>query len=199
MKLNPSATALVSIHCQGDIIGPDGGFAQMFHEQIVARDVVGKIGQLQAASRRANVPVIYTRIAWASDYSDMQADGPLLQAVVQADCLKEGQEQTEFVDALAPQPEDTVITHQRIGGFTAELASALEENAVETVLFCGVATNISVESTMRAANDAGFHVALVEDACSAASPEAHQASVESLGLFGDITTVDEVQRALGAA
>jgi biuret amidohydrolase len=196
VELDPRTTAVVSIHCQGDIVGPDGAFAQLFQEQVVARDAINKIGHLQKAARQAGVLVIYTRVALAPDYSDTNANAPLLQWVVQAECLKEGSPQAEIIAALAPDQNDVVITHQRVGGFTPEMSAVLKDQGIKTLLFCGVATNVSVESTARAASDAGYRIVLVEDACSAATLQAHQATVESLGLLGEIATVDVVSQAL---
>lgn len=199
MELDPRTTAVITIHCQGDIIGPDGAFAQMFHEQVLARDVVGRIQDLHRAARQAGSLVVYTRIACAEDYADLKANSPLLQGVVQAGCLKEGGAQTEIIDPVAPQEGDVVITNQRVGGWTPELIAVLEERGIDTLLVCGVATNISVENTARAASDAGYRVLLVEDACSAATAEAHRSTVESLGLLAEITTVAEARQSLGSS
>ncbi|NUL49037.1 cysteine hydrolase [Cellulosimicrobium funkei] len=198
MELNPSTTAVLTIHCQGDVVGPEGAFAPMFHEQVLARGVVDKISELHQAAREAGSLVVYTRVAWAQDYSDLKANSPMLQGVVQAGCLKEGNPLTEIIEPLAPRQGDAVITHQRVGGWTPELIAVLEERGIDTLLFCGVATNVSVESTVRAASDAGYRVVLVEDACSAATVQAHQSTVESLGLLGEITTVPDAHRALGS-
>lgn len=198
MELNPSTTAVLTIHCQGDVVGPEGAFAPMFHEQVLARGVVAKISELHQAAREAGSLVVYTRVAWAQDYSDLKANSPMLQGVVQAGCLKEGNPLTEIIEPLAPRQGDAVITHQRVGGWTPELIAVLEERGIDTLLFCGVATNVSVESTVRAASDAGYRVVLVEDACSAATVQAHQSTVESLGLLGEITAMADARHALGS-
>ena len=91
------------------------------------------------------------------------------------------------------------MTHQRVGGFhDSELDEVLRGLGVDTVVFLGVATNASVESTARAASDLGYRVLVVSDACSAATPEAHAASLESLGLLAEITTADDLIAALTA-
>lgn len=188
MSFDPSRTAVVSIHSQGDIIGPDGAFAELFHEQITRRDVVGQLAGLLEEARAAGASIIYTRIAFAPGFSDLVPNSPLLQMVQQAGCLVDGTDSAAIIQPLLPGPGDAVITNQQVGGFGTELAGLLESRGIDTLLVAGVATNISVESTARAAVDHGYRVAIVEDACSAATEAAHAASIESLGLLAAITT-----------
>jgi nicotinamidase-related amidase len=65
-----------------------------------------------------------------------------------------------------------------------------------TVVLFGVATNLSVESTGRSAGDLGYLVVIVPDACEAATDEAHQATLASFVLLGEVATADEVLAAL---
>ena len=114
-------------------------------------------------------------------------------------CLTEGSPLAEIVTPLAPHDDDVVITHQRIGGFAdSTLDTTLRQRGITTLLFGGVATNASVEGTARVASDLGYRVVVVEDACSAATLEAHAASIASLGLLAEIATVEEIRSALSA-
>lgn len=183
---------MVSIHNQGDIIGPDGAFADLFHEQIAARGIVGKLAQLLAQAREAGATTVYTRIAFKPDFSDLEPNSPLLQMVRQAGCLVEGSAAAAIIDALAPESGDVVLTNQAVGGFSIQLAELLESRGIETLLIAGVATNISVESTARAAVDHGYRVVIVEDACSAATEQAHAASIGSLGLLAAIAACSDI-------
>jgi nicotinamidase-related amidase len=192
MELNPQRTAVIAIHCQGDIVSGNGAFAPFFHDQVVSRNVITKIGDLLDRARKSGMTVIYTRVAFKPDFSDLNANSPLLKVVEQAGCLKDGTELADIVPELARTADDVVITHQRVGGFVPELTSVLKDRGIDTLVFAGVATNASVESTARVATDAGYRVIIAEDACSAATPEAHQASIESLGLLADIATTADI-------
>lgn len=192
MNLDPETTALIAIHCQGDIIGAEGAFADFFHREVVNRDIVEKLWGLLDGARSAGATVIYTQIAYRPDYSDLNANSPLLQLARQRESLKRGAKHTDFIEPLTPQATDLVVTNQRVGGFTPELAGILADRGIQTALFAGVATNIAVESSARAASDHGYSVAIVEDACSAATRETHAASIESLGLLASITTSSEL-------
>ncbi|MBY6681507.1 cysteine hydrolase [Rhodococcus sp. BP-316] len=200
MELDPRTTALVVVHCQGDVIGPDGAFADFFHAQVVERDVVAKIAALADTVRGAGGTVIFTRVAWKPDLSDLTVNSPILGIVQQSGCLQDGSPLADIVPELTPHDGDTVVTHQRVGGFQdSALASVLDAANATTVAFAGVATNFSVEGTARTASDLGYRTVVVEDACSAASQEAHAASIDSLGLLAEITTIDEFAAALTAA
>ena len=196
MELNAERTAVIAVHCQGDIVSQEGAFAPFFHDEVKRRGVIEKLRGLLGAARHVGLHVVYTRVAFAPDYSNLVPNSPLLQGVQQGGSLKDGNVLADIVEPLAPAPDDTVITHTSVGGMTPELQELLSERDIDTLLFAGVATNVSVESTARAAVDLGYKVFLVEDACSAASPEAHQATVGSLSLLGGITTVQEVEHIL---
>ena len=199
MELDPHTTALVLVHCQGDIVGPNGAFADFFHSQVVERDVIARIARLADSVRRAGGTVIFTRVAWKPDLSDLVVNSPILGIVQQSGCLQEGSSLTDIVEPLRPQDQDIVVTHQRVGGFQgSDLGEILASRNITATAFAGVATNFSVEGTARTASDLGYRTLVVEDACSAASPQAHTASIDSLGLLAEITTIDEFTAALAA-
>lgn len=197
MELDPRTTALVAVHCQGDVVEPTGAFADFFYQQVTERKVIDRIATLITAARTAHTTIVYTRVAWKPDLSDLDANSPLLGIVAQSGCLKEGSELAEIIEPLTPHDEDTVLTHQRIGAFArTDLDTILRSKGITTLLFAGVATNASVEGTARVAGDLGYRVVIVEDACSAATLAAHQAGIDSLALLAEISTVDEVRAAL---
>lgn len=197
MDITPEQTAVVVIHLQHDIVGADGAFAGFFRAQIEERDVFARIRQLTDAAHAAGAPVVWARVAWQPDYADLHANSALLQAVTQTQCLKEGSPGAELVAEADVRDGDIIHTHQRIGGLTPELEQQLRDRGVQTVLMCGVATNASVESTARQISDAGFAIAVVDEACSAATPEAHRAAMESLGLVAGAISLADAVAALG--
>ena len=197
MDLTPSRTAVIAVHMQHDVVSPDGAFGGFFAAQAAERDIIGQAGKLLEAARRSGATTVYTRDAWQPGYPDLVANSPLLGIVAQSQCLIEGSDKAQIVPQLAPQDGDVVLTHQRVGGFSAsQLDVILRSRGVDTVLFAGVATNASVESTARQASDLGYRTIIVADACSAADPGAHAAAVASLGLLGEITTTAEAVQAL---
>ncbi len=199
MELDPARTAVIAVHLQKDVVNADGAFGGFFAAQAVERDVVGVNSALLDAARRAGATVVYTRVAWQPGLADLIVNSPILQIVQQSGCLVEGSDKAQILDALTPQDRDLVVTHQRVGGFSAsQLDHLLRSRGVDTVLFTGVATNFSVEGTARQASDLGYRTIVVADACSAADPATHEASIASLGLLAEITTSADVLEALSA-
>ena len=74
----------------------------------------------------------------------------------------------------------------------SRLHERLHSKGVRTFVFAGVATSASLEGTPRLASDLGDRVVVVEDACSAATPEAHQASTQALRLVAQIASAADV-------
>ncbi|WP_328324802.1 cysteine hydrolase [Kribbella sp. NBC_00382] len=199
MELTPSTTAVIAVHMQRDIVSADGAFGGFFAAQATERDVVGITGKLLDAARSAGATVVYTRVAWRDDYSDLVVNSPLLGIVAQSKCLADGSPKAEILPEIAPVDGDIVVTNQRVGGFaSSQLDVILRSRGIDTVVFAGVATNASVEGTARQASDLGYRTIVVADACSAADPAAHDASIASLGLLGEITSSAEITEALGA-
>lgn len=197
MELDPCRTAFIAVHYQNDVITPKGAFGAIFAEQAAAVGVVPTTKTLHAAARAAGAQIVYTRVAFQPGYGDLVGNFPLLAMVGQQGCLVDGTSAAAIVDELTPLDGDTVVTHQRVSGFVgSELDTVLRGRGIDTVVITGVATNMSVESTARSAGDLGYRTIVVSDASSAATPEVHQASLDSLRMLGEVATSADVLAAL---
>lgn len=198
-SLDPARTAIVAVHFQNDIVGPNGAFSDFFRAEVERTGVLATAARLLDGARAAGARVVYTRVAWNADQSDLTANSPILGIVAQTKCLIDDTPGAAITSEVAPVDGDTVVTHQRVGGFQdSTLDATLRDAGIDTVVFTGVATNFSVEGTARVASDLGYRTVVVSDACSAASDAVHSASLESLGLLAEITTTDELLVALKA-
>ncbi|MCT9084236.1 isochorismatase family protein [Streptomyces fulvoviolaceus] len=73
---------------------------------------------------------------------------------------------------------DVEIVKRTIGGFQGTgLDDRLREHGITTLVFGGIATNLGVESTARAAGDLDYDLVFVEDAMAAFTAAEHEASV----------------------
>ncbi|MFE2723043.1 isochorismatase family protein [Kitasatospora sp. NPDC059327] len=83
---------------------------------------------------------------------------------------------------------DAVLVKRTIGGFHGTgLHELLQARGVDTLVFGGIATNLGVESTARAAADHGYELVFVEDAMTALTEAEHRSAVAlDLPRFGEV-------------
>jgi nicotinamidase-related amidase len=197
LELNRSTTAFLACHFENDVVGADGAFAPFFREQVEKHGVIDVARRLVDGAHAAGVQVAYTRVAFKEGHSDLVTNIPLLGVVGQQGSLLDGTPGTEIVDGLKPAAEDWIVTNPKVSAFAStDLDDRLRAAGVDTVVIFGVATNVTVESTGRAAGDLGYRVVVVSDACSAAAEEVHEATLGSFGLLGEVASSDEVLAAL---
>jgi nicotinamidase-related amidase len=161
--------ALVVIDLQKGIVGRE----TVPHP---APDVVRRTVELADAFRAHGAPVVLVRVSFAPDGSDAPTGrteaGP-------GGARPAGWD--ELVDELAGHPEDIVVTKRNWGAFHGtDLDVQLRRRGITQVVLTGIATSIGVDSTARGAFEHGYHVALVTDAMTDMSTDAHAHSVERI-------------------
>ncbi len=94
---------------------------------------------------------------------------------------------------------DLEIVKRTIGGFQGTgLDERLRERGITTLVFGGIATNLGVESTARAAADLGYDLVFVEEAMSAFTAAEHEASVRlDFPRLGTVAGVPDVRFTTG--
>ncbi|MCX5062603.1 isochorismatase family protein [Streptomyces sp. NBC_00201] len=97
------------------------------------------------------------------------------------------------------QDGDLEVVKRTIGAFQGTgLDGLLRERGVTTLVFGGIATNLGVESTARAAKDLGYDLVFAEDAMAAFTAAEHDASVRlDFPRLGTVVTVGEVRFVAG--
>lgn len=100
----------------------------------------------------------------------------------------------ELDPALNKQSSDILISKRTWGAFTAtDLDEKLRSRGVTEVVFTGIATSIGVESSARQAYELGYNVALITDAMTDLSPEAHRRSIDLIfPRLGETGTTSEL-------
>ena len=64
--------------------------------------------------------------------------------------------------------------------FGAELDLQLRRRGCRAIVICGVATNMGVEATARAAFDLNYDVIIAADACGTVAPGLHEFATENI-------------------
>ncbi|MFC5181923.1 isochorismatase family protein [Actinomadura harenae] len=80
------------------------------------------------------------------------------------------------------------------------LEAALRERGVDTIILTGIVTNFGVESTGRAADDAGFRTVFVEDAMTGLDAHAHEFAVDYVfPRLGQVASTGETLRVIACS
>jgi nicotinamidase-related amidase len=187
IELNPSRTALVIIDLQEGILPFAGG-------PHAAQDVVARSAKLAEKFRASGSPVVLVRVGWSKDY------GEALKQPVDAQPAPHALPDNwwTYPATLGKKDSDLEVTKRQWGAFYGtDLELQLRRRGIDTIVLCGISTNIGVESTARNAWELGFALVIAEDACSAASSEQHQGSMTNIfPRIARVRSADEIIAAL---
>ena len=171
---------------------------------------ISAIAETVEVARKAGVTVVFFQNGWDKDY--VEAGGPGSPNWHKSNALKTMRARPELdgkllakggwdyalVDALTPQPADIVVQKPRYSAFfNSQFDTLMRARGIRNLVFCGIATNVCVESTLRD----GFHLEyfgiLLEDATHQAGPEyVQQATIYNVEtFFGWVSNVAEFRRA----
>jgi nicotinamidase-related amidase len=105
---------------------------------------------------------------------------------------------SEIVPELEPEKADVVVTKRQWGAFYGtDLDLQLRRRGIDTIILCGISTNVGVESTARDAYERGYQQIFVEDAMSARATEEHTHTVSTVfARIGRVRSTAEVLAAL---
>lgn len=188
---DPRTTALLLLDLQNEMVDPKGKVGGGGLAKVVAeRNVVENAAAALAAARKRGNPVVHVRLGFRADYLDALSVAPRIDKLKANNVAVLGTWGTEFPEALAPAAGELVVTKQCVNPFFGtNLMNWLAQSGVRHVVLGGVVTNLVVESTARAADDAGFAVTVLEDCCAAPNADWHKFAIENtLPLFGSISS-----------
>lgn len=189
LEFGSSNTALVLIDLQHAVVARSLA-------PYPASEVITRAANLAAAFRAKGAPVVYVRVDVA-DMLHLPTDHPTSDP----GAPKPPAEASELVPESGYQPgSDLLITKRQWGAFyDTGLDQQLRRRGVDTIVLGGIATNMGVESTARAAFDLGYQIIFVEDAMTSLSADAHRFAVEQIFPFmGRVRRSAEVMDALAS-
>ncbi len=172
--IEPTA-ALIVIDLQKGIVGLPSAHP--------AADVIHNAALLAAAFRNSGLPVVLVNVA----------GGAPGRTEIARPTGTPPADWTDLVDQLDVQDDDIRITKHSWNAFSeGTLDNTLRTRGITQIVLAGIATSMGVESTARSAHERGYHVALVTDAMTDRSAEAHTNSIERIfPRLGERTTTAE--------
>jgi len=209
IAIDPAATALVIIDMQRDFLEP-GGFGHTLGNDVsLLRAAIEPCQSLLASARRRGMFVVHTREGHRADLSDapiakIERGTPSLRigdSGPMGRILVRGEAGHAIVDALSPIAGEPVIDKPGKGAFFAtDLHEILRNRNIDTLIVCGVTTEVCVHTTVREANDRGYRCLVPGDCCASYFPDFHAAGLAMIkaqgGIFGWVTDSRRVLAAL---
>ena len=195
MASSQAKSALLLLDLQNEMVDPKGKVGGGGLAKVVAeRQVLENAARALAAARDSGMDVVHVRLGFRADYSDALSVAPRVTKMKENKAAVVGTWGTEFPSIIAPRDNELIITKQCVNPFfNTGLMSWLLHRNVEKLVFGGVVTNLAVEMTARAADDAGFALTVLEDCCAAPNPAWHAFSTESiLPLFATVSSTQSV-------
>lgn len=200
ITFDPQRTALLIIDMQRDFLEP-GGFGESLGNEVGRLQVAVKPCKALLDVARVNkMFVIHTREGHRADLSDappakiargtpstrIGAPGPMGRILVR------GEFGHDIIEALKPRDGEPVIDKPGKGSFYAtDLHLILLNRQIDTLIVCGVTTEVCVHTTVREANDRGFRCLVPRDCCASYFPEFHEVALRMIkaqgGIFGWVT------------
>ena len=208
LQIDVSRSALVIIDMQRDFLEPGGFGAALGNDVSLLKAAVEPIGNVLKAARETGMLVIHTREGHRPDLADapplkvdrgdpatrIGAPGPMGRILVR------GEPGHDIIPELYPVAGEPVIDKPGKGAFyQTDLELMLKNRGIETLMVCGVTTEVCVNTTIREANDRGFRCIALSDGCASYFPDFHAAGLAMIkaqgGIFG---WVSDSQKAIAA-
>jgi len=209
IAVDPARTALIIIDMQRDFLEP-GGFGETLGNDVsLLAAAIKPCRTLLDAARRMGMLVIHTREGHRPDMADappakvergspslrIGAPGPMGRILIR------GEDGHDIVPELYPIAGEPVVDKPGKGAFyNTDLHAILHHRAIESLVVCGVTTEVCVHTTVREANDRGYRCVVPGDCCGSYFPEFHEVGLRMItaqgGIFGWVTDSARVLSAL---
>jgi len=179
IDIDTAKTAVMVVDMQNDFASKGGLFDHAGIEIAAAKGAIPHIQSTLATARGVGIPVIYLKMGFQPDLSDLGDSGSptrerhLRLGVGQPCNACDGRQgrflirdtwNTEIIDELRPEPEDIVLYKHRFSGFyQTDLDNILRRLGIKYLIFIGCTTSVCVESTIRDAMFRDYRCLLLSD------------------------------------
>ena len=193
-EFDPSTTALLMIDMQRDFVEPKGFGEMLGNDVSLVRRCIAPCLRVLTAARQAGLFVIHTREGHRPDLSDclpakLTRGGKTFigEAGPMGRILVRGEYGHDIIPELYPIDGEPIIDKPGKGAFfDTDLGLILRTRGIQSLIVCGVTTEVCVQTTAREANDRGFEVLVPEDCCASYFPEFHRVTLEMIKAQGAI-------------
>jgi len=153
---------------------------------------VEAIQKLLEAARQAEIPVVYTTVAYRE--SDKLTAAAFIDKVPVLLTLEAGSRWAKIDPRIAPRTEEPILNKLFASGFFGTgLSSLLTAAGVDTLIVTGASTSGCVRATVVDALQYGFRPVVPREAVGDRNPDAHKANLYDVdSKYGDVVSVEEI-------
>ncbi len=153
---------------------------------------VEAIQKLLEAARQAEIPVVFTTVAYRE--SDKLTAAAFIDKVPALLTLEAGSRWAKIDPRIAPRTEEPILNKLFASGFFGTgLSSLLTAAGVDTLIVTGASTSGCVRATVVDALQYGFRPVVPREAVGDRNPDAHKANLYDVdSKYGDVVSVEEI-------
>jgi ureidoacrylate peracid hydrolase len=143
------------------------------------------IRMVQDAFREAGQELIHVKVAYRTD--DGRDAGIAHMPTSDLESAERNALDDDLLPEVAAQGDEMILSKTSASVFsTTDIESLLHRMKIDHLVITGLVTDGCVELSARDATDRGFRVTMVEDACTASTPEAHIDAIQRMSDGGFI-------------
>jgi maleamate amidohydrolase len=153
---------------------------------------VEAIQKLLEAARQAEIPVVFTTVAYRE--SDKLTAAAFIDKVPALLTLEAGSRWAKIDPRIAPRAEEPILNKLFASGFFGTgLSSLLTAAGVDTLIVTGASTSGCVRATVVDALQYGFRPVVPREAVGDRNSDAHKANLYDVdSKYGDVVSVEEI-------
>jgi ureidoacrylate peracid hydrolase len=199
-KLEPCHTAVLVVDMQNEFCEPEGLRGKEGDDLSGARALAVRLNPFLQTARTHGVKVVYLQAVYDSDGGEyisevwQEQDHRRRRSGVITPQCPEGTWNAEIVSTVAPVKGDIVVQKHRYCGFQGTaLDQILRSNGIRTVVMTGMATDICVETTARAAFVRDYYVVFSSDGTTTYSAEVQANTLRGVNRFyGEVASMGDI-------
>jgi ureidoacrylate peracid hydrolase len=192
-RCDPKYAALIAVDVQNVFVSPEGSASKRGEDVGAAMAMVPNLLRLIDEARRIGLTIVYIRTTH-SEWTDTPSWIYRTSQKSGLNICREGTWGTEFYEGIVPLPTERVVIKHRYSAFiNTDLNTVLKARNIQSVMVCGVATNVCVETTARDAYMYDYYVTMIEDCSAAYEPKLHLGTLENIRRhFGLVASSNEI-------
>jgi ureidoacrylate peracid hydrolase len=192
-RCDPRYAALIVVDVQNDFVSPEGSAAKRGDNVGAAMAMIPNLTRLIDQARKVGLTIVYIRTTH-SDWTDTPSWIYRTSQKSGLNTCREGTWGAEFYDGIAPLPSERVVIKHRYSAFiNTDLNTVLKARGIQSILVCGVATNVCVETTARDGYMYDYYVTMIDDCSAAYDAKLHMGTLENMRRhFGLVASTNQI-------